>query len=117
YNLFGWQKPCYLLQEGYYDTFEELLNDTDWENYGRASGNPKCQQCMVHCGHEPTAVHHTFSTLGGLWGTVKAMMFSRYANPAAQVSLEGEAKKPHDPLARLVDLGFAEDLKDKAGAA
>ncbi|MCH8316610.1 MAG: DUF3463 domain-containing protein, partial [Planctomycetes bacterium] len=117
YNLFGWQKPCYLLQEGYYDTFEELLNDTDWENYGRASGNPKCQQCMVHCGHEPTAVHHTFSTLGGLWGTVKALMFNRYASPAAQVGLEEEAKKPHDPLARLVELGFAEDLKDKAGAA
>ncbi|MEE9131908.1 MAG: adenosyl-hopene transferase HpnH [Phycisphaerales bacterium] len=117
YNLFGWQKPCYLLQEGYYDTFEELLNDTDWENYGRASGNPKCQQCMVHCGHEPTAVHHTFSTLGGFWGTIKALMFDRYANPAAQASLEEEAKKPHDPLARLVELGFAEDLKDKAGAA
>ena len=117
YNLFGWQKPCYLLQEGYYDTFEELLNDTDWENYGRASGNPKCQQCMVHCGHEPTAVDHTFSTLGGMWGTVKALMLNRYANPAAQVSLDEEAKKPHDPLARLVELGFAEDLKDKAGAA
>ncbi len=52
-----------------------------------------------------------------MWGTVKALMFNRYANPAAQGSLEEEAKKPHDPLARLVELGFAEDLKDKAGAA
>ena len=55
YNLFGWQKPCYLLQEGYVDTFNELMNETDWDTYGRASGNPACQQCMVHCGHEPTA--------------------------------------------------------------
>ncbi|MFW6358849.1 MAG: adenosyl-hopene transferase HpnH, partial [Chroococcales cyanobacterium] len=55
YSVFGWQKPCYLLGEGYYDTFTELLENTDWENYGRASGNPKCADCMVHCGYEPTA--------------------------------------------------------------
>jgi hopanoid biosynthesis associated radical SAM protein HpnH len=55
YSVFGWQKPCYLLGEGYYETFQELLDKTDWENYGRASGNPKCADCMVHCGYEPTA--------------------------------------------------------------
>lgn len=55
YSLFGWQKPCYLLGEGYYKTFKELMEDTAWENYGHASGNPKCQDCMVHCGYEPTA--------------------------------------------------------------
>ena len=55
YSLFGWQKPCYLLQDGYVDTFEELMEQTKWENYGRASGNPECQQCMVHSGHEPSA--------------------------------------------------------------
>ena len=55
YSVFGWQKPCYLLDEGHYDTFKELLEETDWENYGRASGNPKCADCMVHCGYEPTA--------------------------------------------------------------
>src|SRR5882762_3966890 len=42
YNIFGWQKPCYLLQDGYADTFEELLRDTNWERYGTESGNPKC---------------------------------------------------------------------------
>ncbi len=55
YSVFGWQKPCYLLNEGYYDTFQELLDKTDWSQYGRASGNPKCADCMVHCGYEPTA--------------------------------------------------------------
>ena len=61
-NIFGWQKPCYLVQEGYCDTFPQLLDDSQWHRYGRASGNPQCQQCMVHCGYEPTAVHHTFSS-------------------------------------------------------
>lgn len=55
YSVLGWQKPCYLLNEGYYKTFQELLDQTHWEEYGRASGNPKCQDCMVHCGYEPTA--------------------------------------------------------------
>ncbi len=55
YSVLGWQKPCYLLNEGYYATFEELLEKTDWDQYGRASGNPKCADCMVHCGYEPTA--------------------------------------------------------------
>lgn len=82
YNLFGWQKPCYLLQEGYVDSFKELMSDTEWENYGKASGNPKCRDCMVHCGYEPTAVNHTFSSFGGLWGTIKAMLFNTYANPS-----------------------------------
>lgn len=55
YSVLGWQKPCYLLNEGHYQTFQELLDKTDWDQYGRASGNPKCQDCMVHCGYEPTA--------------------------------------------------------------
>jgi hopanoid biosynthesis associated radical SAM protein HpnH len=55
YSVFGWQKPCYLLDEGHYDTFQELLEKTDWRQYGRDSGNPKCADCMVHCGYEPTA--------------------------------------------------------------
>jgi len=116
YNIFGWQQPCYLLQEGYVDTFDELINDTEWENYGRESGNPHCQQCMVHCGYEPTAVNHTFSSFGGLWGTIKAMVFNSYANPGAKQRLKEEAKKPHGPLARLVELGFADDVKDKGAA-
>lgn len=55
YSVLGWQKPCYLLNEGHYKSFQELLEKTDWSQYGRASGNPKCADCMVHCGYEPTA--------------------------------------------------------------
>ncbi len=59
YSVLGWQKPCYLLNEGYYKTFKELLEETEWENYGHTSSNPQCQDCMVHCGYEPTAVMDT----------------------------------------------------------
>jgi hopanoid biosynthesis associated radical SAM protein HpnH len=55
YSVLGWQKPCYLLNEGHYKTFEELIENTRWEDYGTKSGNPKCADCMVHCGYEPTA--------------------------------------------------------------
>lgn len=55
YSVLGWQKPCYLLNEGYYKTFKELLEKTNWEEYGHTSSNPQCQDCMVHCGYEPTA--------------------------------------------------------------
>jgi hopanoid biosynthesis associated radical SAM protein HpnH len=116
FNIFGWQKPCYLLQEGYADSFDELLNDTEWENYGRASGNAKCANCMVHCGYEPTAVNHTFATFGGMWATIKAMVFNTYANPSAKQRLKEEAQKPHGPLAHLVQLGFAGDVKAKGAA-
>ncbi|HWL07087.1 MAG TPA: adenosyl-hopene transferase HpnH, partial [Planctomicrobium sp.] len=67
YNLFGWQKPCYLLQDGYANSFKELMDTVDWDAYGRASGNERCQDCMVHCGYEPSAVNATFGTISGLW--------------------------------------------------
>ena len=70
YNMFGWQRPCYLLQDGYAETFKELMETTPWENYGRKSGNEKCQDCMVHCGFEPTEVHHTFNSARGFAETV-----------------------------------------------
>ena len=55
-NVFGWQKPCYLLlDEGYASSFQELLDDTPWDKYGNSS-NPKCAGCMAHCGYEATAV-------------------------------------------------------------
>jgi hopanoid biosynthesis associated radical SAM protein HpnH len=106
YNIFGWQKPCYLVQDGYVDTFAELIQTTDWAKWGRASGNPACQQCMVHSGYEASAVHHTFSSFGGLWGNIKAMLFSRYANPAAATRLDEEKHKPHGPIAHLAAAGI-----------
>ena len=81
-NIFGWQKPCYLLQDGYVDTFKELMEDTKWEEYGVASGNPKCANCMVSCGYEPTAVIDGFYSLKGLWAMAKGN-FSLYKNEHA----------------------------------
>ena len=111
FNMFGWQKPCYLLQEGYVDTFKELMETTEWERYGVASGNPKCANCMVHCGYEPTAVDHTFSGVRGIWANIKAMAFNSYANPGAATRLEEENAKPHGPMHHLVQLGFGVDVK------
>jgi hopanoid biosynthesis associated radical SAM protein HpnH len=111
FNMFGWQKPCYLLQEGYVDSFEELMNSTEWDRYGVASGNPKCANCMVHCGYEPTAVDFTFSGVRGIWANIKAMVFSTYANPGAAKRLDEEKAKPHGPMHHLVQLGFAVDVK------
>ena len=54
-NVFGWQRPCYLLGEGYARSFRELMEETDWDAYG--TGNyEKCADCMVHSGYEATAV-------------------------------------------------------------
>jgi len=59
-NVFGWQKPCYLLSEGYVPSFKSLMEGTDWDSYG--TGNyEKCADCMVHCGYEPTAVADTLN--------------------------------------------------------
>lgn len=64
-NVFGWQKPCYLLGEGYAKSFKELMATTEWDKYGTGR-HEKCRDCMVHCGYEPTAVIDTFSSLGKL---------------------------------------------------
>jgi hopanoid biosynthesis associated radical SAM protein HpnH len=74
YNIFGWQRPCYLLQDGYASTFRELMEETDWAQYGRASHNPRCQDCMVHCGFEPSAVNATFGSVRGMAATVSALV-------------------------------------------
>jgi hopanoid biosynthesis associated radical SAM protein HpnH len=74
YSIFGWQRPCYLLGEGYCRTFRELMDTTDWPAYGHNSGNPKCRDCMVHCGYEPSAVAATFGSLRGLAATARASL-------------------------------------------
>ena len=57
-NVFGWQKPCYLVGEGNVNSFKELMDSTDWDSYGTGKYE-KCADCMVHCGFEPTAVADT----------------------------------------------------------
>ena len=69
-TVFGWQKPCYLVGEGYVKTFKELMETTEWDNYG-VGNYEKCADCMVHCGFEATAVMDTISN------PLKALRVSR----------------------------------------
>jgi hopanoid biosynthesis associated radical SAM protein HpnH len=103
YNIFGWQKPCYLLQDGYADTFQELLDSTEWKNYGTESGNPKCANCMVHSGYEASAMNHTFSGLSGLWAAMKATFTTDYADADAMEMLKEPVKPVHafNPLVQI----------------
>lgn len=94
YNLFGWQKPCYLLQDGYAQSFKELMDDTEWDRYGTESGNPKCANCMVHSGYEASAVDHTFSSLGGMWAAARAAIFKRYPKRESALPDPAEAAPP-----------------------
>ncbi len=62
YSVFGWQRPCYLMADGYAATYKELIETTEWERYGRGR-DPRCANCMAHCGYEPTAVLATTRSL------------------------------------------------------
>jgi hopanoid biosynthesis associated radical SAM protein HpnH len=68
YSLFGWQRPCYLMADGYASSYAELVATTDWNAYGRGK-DPRCANCMAHCGYEPSAV---LATMGSLRETIRA---------------------------------------------
>jgi hopanoid biosynthesis associated radical SAM protein HpnH len=68
YSLLGWQKPCYLLDDGHVKTYRELIEGTDWEAFGRGK-DERCANCMAHCGYEPSAV---MATMGSLRETIRA---------------------------------------------
>jgi hopanoid biosynthesis associated radical SAM protein HpnH len=70
YSLFGWQRPCYLMADGYAKTYQELVETTDWSRYGRGR-DPRCDNCMAHCGYEPTAV---LRTTGSIKQSVRAFL-------------------------------------------
>jgi hopanoid biosynthesis associated radical SAM protein HpnH len=73
-NVFGWQRPCYLLvDEGYAATFKDLMDETDWDSYGTGN-NPKCANCMAHCGYEPTAVEDAVTRpWKALWTAIRGV--------------------------------------------
>jgi len=72
-NVFGWQKPCYLLGEGYVKTFKELMETTDWDSYGTGRYE-KCANCMAHCGYEPTAANAAVANpLDALWVALRGV--------------------------------------------
>ncbi|HEY7199634.1 MAG TPA: adenosyl-hopene transferase HpnH [Candidatus Dormibacteraeota bacterium] len=69
YSVLGWQRPCYLMSDApYARTYRELVEETDWSRYGRGR-HPKCENCMAHCGYEPTAV---VATVGSLRESLRA---------------------------------------------
>jgi hopanoid biosynthesis associated radical SAM protein HpnH len=69
YSLLGWQRPCYLMSDGYVQTYRELIEETDWDAYGRGK-DPRCSNCMAHCGYEPSAV---LATMGSLREGLRAL--------------------------------------------
>jgi hopanoid biosynthesis associated radical SAM protein HpnH len=70
YSVFGWQRPCYLMADGYTQTYRELIETTDWASYGRGR-DPRCANCMAHCGYESTSV---LATVGSLRQSLRAAM-------------------------------------------
>jgi len=102
YNVFGWQKPCYLLQDGYCDSFAELIETTEWERYGTESGNRKCANCMVHSGYEASAVDDTFGSIAGIFRAAKASLFGgAYADEQAREMLKQPVAAASGPVVTL----------------
>jgi hopanoid biosynthesis associated radical SAM protein HpnH len=73
YSVLGWQRPCYLMADGYASSYRELVETTDWEAYGRGR-DPRCANCMAHCGYEPTAA---IATMGSLRQSLRALVHTR----------------------------------------
>ncbi|MDR3606307.1 MAG: adenosyl-hopene transferase HpnH [Oligoflexia bacterium] len=72
YNIFGWQRPCYLFSEdGYAKSFKDLMENTNWEKYGRGR-HPKCDNCMTHCGYEGTAVADSMGSMKNMVRSMKS---------------------------------------------
>ncbi|HKU58752.1 MAG TPA: adenosyl-hopene transferase HpnH [Gaiellaceae bacterium] len=69
YSIFGWQRPCYLMSDGYAKTYKELIEETDWSKYGRGH-DERCNNCMAHCGYEPSAV---LASTGSLKQSLRAV--------------------------------------------
>jgi hopanoid biosynthesis associated radical SAM protein HpnH len=81
YNIFGWQKPCYLLSdEGHVPTYKQLLEETNWDAYG-VGKNKRCDNCMAHCGFEGTAVNDMFAN--PIKGLLTALRGPKVAGPMA----------------------------------
>jgi len=70
YSVLGWQRPCYLMADGYASSYKELVETTDWDSYGRGR-DPRCANCRAHCGYEPTAV---IATMGSLRQSLRAIV-------------------------------------------
>jgi hopanoid biosynthesis associated radical SAM protein HpnH len=98
-NVFGWQRPCYLMNEGgYAKTYKELLETTDWSKYGHKSQNPKCVNCMTHCGFEPSSVTDAFSS----WGKFFEMVMD-FATITGPKKAAGAYKRDHSSYEKTLE--------------
>jgi MoaA/NifB/PqqE/SkfB family radical SAM enzyme len=82
-NIRGWKAPCYLMTDGHYASYRELLEKTEWENYGVVDGvarDKRCENCMVHCGYEPSATLGRCGQRGDTWQNI-AFNFARKPAP------------------------------------
>ncbi|MFO1035381.1 MAG: adenosyl-hopene transferase HpnH [Geminicoccaceae bacterium] len=97
-NVFGWQRPCYLLGEGYASSFKELMEGTDWDRYG--TGNyEKCADCMAHCGYEATAVTDTMKKpWKALAVALKGIDTERQMAPEIPLDRQRPAERVHEKL-------------------
>ena len=87
-NIFGWQKPCYLIGEGYAKTFKELMETTDWDSYGTGRYE-KCANCMAHCGYEPTAADVAMRRpLSAMWTSIRGVRTDGAFAP--EIPLDGQ---------------------------
>ncbi|MCG8547241.1 MAG: adenosyl-hopene transferase HpnH [Alphaproteobacteria bacterium] len=114
-NIFGWQRPCYLLGEGYVSSFKELMETTDWDSYG--TGNyEKCANCMAHCGYEPTAAADaTAHPLKALWATLKGPKVEGPMAPEIDLSPQRPAEFVFDNIVQdFMDDTHSPDA-DKSG--
>ena len=84
-NVMGWKGPCYLMTDGHFDSYQALLDETKWENYGVVNGvakDKRCENCMVHCGYEPSATLGRDAQRGDTWANVK---FNFGTKPGARI--------------------------------
>jgi hopanoid biosynthesis associated radical SAM protein HpnH len=104
-NIFGWQKPCYLLGEGYAKSFAELMETTEWDSYGTGKYE-KCANCMVHCGYEPTAV---VDTVARPWKALQVMLKGVRTEGAMAREIDLSQQRPAEYV-------FEKQVKELAGA-
>ncbi|MEL7487823.1 MAG: adenosyl-hopene transferase HpnH [Pseudomonadota bacterium] len=110
-NVFGWQKPCYLLGEGYVNSFKELMETTDWDQYGTGKYE-KCSNCMAHCGYEPTAAMDAVKNPLKLLKLSSQHKIKTEGEMAPEINL-GAARPAIDVHQELVDAQMAKIEADK----
>jgi hopanoid biosynthesis associated radical SAM protein HpnH len=116
-NIFGWQRPCYLLNEGYAQSFQALMAETDWDSYGTGRYE-KCADCMVHCGYEGTAVA---DTVARPWKAAKVALkgIRTEGDMAPEIPLDRQrpAEYVFDSLVGEAVSELHQDRSDEAGGS